>query len=72
VGIINLGLRLNVFPYVHIPQAGTLQASAGEQVLQTDITDHDGLMLPALVDCPIDSPLKVRKRLIVLLQNVLL
>ncbi|XP_071031221.1 uncharacterized protein [Oncorhynchus clarkii lewisi] len=41
-----------------ILKAGTLQASAGEQVLQTDITDHDGLRLPALVDCPIDSPLK--------------
>ncbi|XP_042166666.1 uncharacterized protein LOC121841576 isoform X2 [Oncorhynchus tshawytscha] len=43
-----------------ILKAGTLQASAGEQVLQTDITDHDGLRLPALVDCPIDSPLKAR------------
>ncbi|XP_052346376.1 serine-rich adhesin for platelets-like isoform X8 [Oncorhynchus keta] len=50
-----------------ILKAGTLQASAGEQVPQTDITDHDGkadahsaghdgLSLPALVDCLQGSP----------------
>ncbi|KAK6300466.1 hypothetical protein J4Q44_G00285640 [Coregonus suidteri] len=40
--------------------AGTLQASPGEQVLQTDVhaTGHDGLRLPSLVDCPKDGPLK--------------
>ncbi|XP_038834397.1 uncharacterized protein LOC120032390 [Salvelinus namaycush] len=40
--------------------AGTLQASAGEHVLQTDVhsAGHDGLSLPALVDCPQDSPRK--------------
>ncbi|XP_045076349.1 uncharacterized protein LOC121563960 [Coregonus clupeaformis] len=37
-------------------KAGTLQVSAGEQVLQTD--DHNGPRLPALVDCPKNSPLK--------------
>ncbi|XP_045562615.1 uncharacterized protein isoform X2 [Salmo salar] len=41
-------------------KAGTLQASAGEQVLQKDghSTGHDGLSLPALVGCPQDSPRK--------------
>ncbi|KAM9491414.1 uncharacterized protein ACWYII_003653 [Salvelinus alpinus] len=59
-GLNNGGLKLNVFPYVHKPQAGTLQASAGEQVLQTNVfpAGHDGLRLPALGDCPKDSPLK--------------
>ena len=57
----NGGLKLNVFPYDPVPQAGTLQASAGEQVLQTDVisTGHDGVRLPALGDCPKDSPLNV-------------
>ena len=58
----NGGLKLNVFPYDPVPQARTLQASAGEQVLQTDVhsAGHDGVRLPALGDCPKDSPLKVR------------
>jgi hypothetical protein len=56
----NGGLKFYVFPYVPIPQAGTLQASAREQVLQTDVhsAGHDGLSLPALVDCLQDSPRK--------------
>ncbi|XP_029545981.1 uncharacterized protein LOC115147851 [Salmo trutta] len=37
-------------------KAGTLQASVGEQVPQTD--DDDGPRLPALVDCTKKSPLK--------------
>eukprot|EP00063_Salmo_salar_P011637 XP_013986472.1 PREDICTED: uncharacterized protein LOC106564710 [Salmo salar] len=43
-----------------LQKAGILQASAGEQVLQTDVhsAGHDGLRLPALGDCPKDSPLK--------------
>ncbi|XP_045061185.1 uncharacterized protein LOC121532647 isoform X2 [Coregonus clupeaformis] len=52
----NGGLKCNLFHYIPLPQAGTLQVSAGEQVLQTD--DHNGPRLPALVDCPKNSPLK--------------
>ncbi|KAM9491401.1 uncharacterized protein ACWYII_003646 isoform 1-T1 [Salvelinus alpinus] len=45
---------------INLQKAGTLQASAGEQVLQTNVhsAGHDGLRLPALGDCPKDSPLK--------------
>ncbi|XP_071203899.1 uncharacterized protein [Salvelinus alpinus] len=45
---------------INLLKAGTLQASAGEHVIQTDVhsAGHDGLSLPALVDCPQDSPRK--------------
>ncbi|XP_071203832.1 uncharacterized protein [Salvelinus alpinus] len=45
---------------INLLKAGTLQASAGEQVFQTDVhsAGHDGLSLPALVDCPQDRPRK--------------
>jgi hypothetical protein len=54
----NGGLKCNLVHVVPIPQAGTIQASVGEQVFQTD--NHDGPRLLALVDCTKKSLLKVR------------